>query len=205
MTETAQGATAAVQEEEKRTVVRTQKVKKVYQMGEIEVHALRGVDMEIYTGEYLSIMGPSGSGKSTFFNMVGGLDKPTEGKVYIDEVDVAHGRTGTALEAARVAIRRSRSPTPSGTAARIGPPPLCLRPSPLCCRCPQRRRRRARHYRRLQRGLGPDQGAQLRARQPDRARRGYLLRTHHAHHLPAEPGAHGHQMPDPAVAPGNHR
>ena len=43
----------------------------------------------IYTGEYLSIMGPSGSGKSTFFNMVGGLDKPSEGKVYIDEVDVA--------------------------------------------------------------------------------------------------------------------
>ena len=88
MTETAQQA-ATAQEEEKRTVVRTQKVKKVYKMGEIEVHALRGVDMEIYTGEYLSIMGPSGSGKSTFFNMVGGLDKPSEGKVYIDEVDVA--------------------------------------------------------------------------------------------------------------------
>lgn len=75
--------------EELRTVVRTQQVKKLYKMGEIEVHALRGVDMEIYTGEYLSIMGPSGSGKSTFFNMVGGLDKPSEGKVYIDEVDVA--------------------------------------------------------------------------------------------------------------------
>ena len=80
MTETAQEA-ATAQEEEKRTVVRTQKVKKVYQMGEIEVHSLLGVDMEIYTGEYLSIMGPSGSGKSTFFNMVGGLDKPSEGKV----------------------------------------------------------------------------------------------------------------------------
>ena len=76
-------------EDQQRTVVRTQQVKKIYTMGEIEVHALRGVDMEIYTGEYLSIMGPSGSGKSTFFNMVGGLDKPSEGKVYIDEVDVA--------------------------------------------------------------------------------------------------------------------
>ena len=84
-----QEAAAPAEEEERRTVVRTQKVKKIYQMGEIEVHALRGVDVEIYTGEYLSIMGPSGSGKSTFFNMVGGLDKPSEGKVYIDEVDVA--------------------------------------------------------------------------------------------------------------------
>ena len=76
-------------DEEKRTVVRTQGVKKIYTMGGTEVHALRGVDLEIYSGEYLSIMGPSGSGKSTFFNMVGGLDKPTAGKVYIDEVDVA--------------------------------------------------------------------------------------------------------------------
>ena len=76
-------------DEEKRTVVRTQGVKKIYKMGDIEVHALRGIDLEIYAGEYLSIMGPSGSGKSTFFNMVGGLDKPSVGKVYIDEVDVA--------------------------------------------------------------------------------------------------------------------
>ena len=76
-------------QEERRTVVRTQKVKKTYQMGEITVNALQGVDLEVYTGEYMSIMGPSGSGKSTLFNMVGGLDKPTEGKVYIDEVDVA--------------------------------------------------------------------------------------------------------------------
>ncbi|MEI6971276.1 MAG: ABC transporter ATP-binding protein [bacterium] len=58
-------------------------------MGDSETHALRGVTMDIKRGEYLSIMGPSGSGKSTFFNMVGGLDKPTSGKVYIDQVDIA--------------------------------------------------------------------------------------------------------------------
>jgi len=70
-------------------VVRTKDVRKVYTMGKVEVEALRGVDLEIRTGEYLSIMGPSGSGKSTLFNMIGGLDKPTTGKVYIEEVDVA--------------------------------------------------------------------------------------------------------------------
>jgi putative ABC transport system ATP-binding protein len=88
MTEDTQVATKAPPEEQ-RTVVRTQDVTKTFTMGDLEVHALRGVDLEIYTGEYLSIMGPSGSGKSTLFNMIGGLDKPTRGKVYIDEVDVA--------------------------------------------------------------------------------------------------------------------
>ncbi|HUS59706.1 MAG TPA: ABC transporter ATP-binding protein [Planctomycetota bacterium] len=58
-------------------------------MGNNEVHALRGIDLEINAGEYVSIMGPSGSGKSTLFNMIGGLDKPSAGKVYIEEVDVA--------------------------------------------------------------------------------------------------------------------
>jgi len=70
-------------------IVRTRDVTKVYTMGKVEVHALRGVDLEIRAGEYISIMGPSGSGKTTLFNMVGGLDKPTGGKVYIEEVDVA--------------------------------------------------------------------------------------------------------------------
>jgi ABC-type lipoprotein export system ATPase subunit len=50
---------------------------------------LRGVDVEIYTGEFITVMGPSGSGKSTFFNMIGALDSPSEGRVFIDEVDVA--------------------------------------------------------------------------------------------------------------------
>jgi putative ABC transport system ATP-binding protein len=72
-----------------REIVRTQDVAKVYRMGSEEVPALRGISLCIYAGEYVSIMGPSGSGKSTFFNMIGGLDKPTGGEVYIDEVDIA--------------------------------------------------------------------------------------------------------------------
>jgi len=69
--------------------VRSIDVKRVYKMGQEEVHALKGITVSINRGEYISIMGPSGSGKSTFFNMIGGLDKPTSGKVYIDEVDIA--------------------------------------------------------------------------------------------------------------------
>ena len=76
-----------------REIVTTHDVSKVYRMGSEEVHALRGVSITIDAGEYVSIMGPSGSGKSTFFNMIGGLDKPTSGEVYIDEVDIAQLQT----------------------------------------------------------------------------------------------------------------
>src|SRR5688572_32110881 len=69
--------------------VRTLDVTREYQMGGETIHALRGVTVTVSRGEYVSLMGPSGSGKSTLFNMIGGLDKPTSGKVYIDEVDVA--------------------------------------------------------------------------------------------------------------------
>jgi len=70
-------------------VVRTRGVKKIFNLGKVTVEALCGIDLEIAKGEYISIMGPSGSGKTTLFNVIGGLDKPTEGRVYIDEVDVA--------------------------------------------------------------------------------------------------------------------
>ncbi|MCG6944771.1 MAG: ABC transporter ATP-binding protein [Deltaproteobacteria bacterium] len=71
------------------SIVRVSGVTKIFKLRKHDVEALRGVDLEIYSGEYLSIMGPSGSGKSTLFNMIGGLDKPSSGKVFIDEVDIA--------------------------------------------------------------------------------------------------------------------
>ena len=70
-------------------VIRAVGVRRVFQLGDEKVHALRGVDLNVKRGEYVSIMGPSGSGKTTLFNMIGGLDKPDEGHVYIDEVDIA--------------------------------------------------------------------------------------------------------------------
>lgn len=70
-------------------VVRAIEVVKEYGEGENITRALRGVNLNIYRGEYMCIMGPSGSGKSTLFNMIGGLGIPTSGMVFIDEVDVA--------------------------------------------------------------------------------------------------------------------
>ena len=75
--------------EERPTVIRAVDVHKVYKNGQQETLALRGASLTVFRGEYLSIMGPSGSGKSTLFNMIGALQKPTSGKVYIDQVDIA--------------------------------------------------------------------------------------------------------------------
>ena len=65
-------------------------LKKDYQVGETVVHALRGVSMEVEKGEFTAIAGPSGSGKSTLLNLIGCLDTPTSGKVFINDVDVSH-------------------------------------------------------------------------------------------------------------------
>ncbi len=70
-------------------IVRTTNVTKSFQLGRHELQVLKGISLKIAAGRYISIMGPSGSGKSTLFNMIGGLDKPTSGKVFIDEVDIA--------------------------------------------------------------------------------------------------------------------
>ncbi|WP_457574114.1 ABC transporter ATP-binding protein [Desulfolithobacter sp.] len=70
-------------------IVRTSDVVKTFQLGKHSLEVLKGINLTIEAGRYISIMGPSGSGKSTLFNMIGGLDKPTSGKVFIDEVDIA--------------------------------------------------------------------------------------------------------------------
>ena len=83
-------ADAAPRDEQgRRAVIDIREITKVYKMGDIEVHALRGVSLRIYEGEFVSIMGPSGSGKSTLMNILGALDQPTEGEYFLDGVDVS--------------------------------------------------------------------------------------------------------------------
>ena len=70
-------------------IIELENLMRHYEMGGVKIKALDGVDLQISRGEYLSIVGPSGSGKTTLFNMVGGLDRPSQGKVYIDGVDIS--------------------------------------------------------------------------------------------------------------------
>ena len=69
-------------------ILRTEGLKKTYGKGDSKVEALRGVDLEVNKGEFVAIVGTSGSGKSTLLHMLGGLDRPTDGKVYIDDKDI---------------------------------------------------------------------------------------------------------------------
>src|SRR6202790_5567770 len=70
-------------------VIRLENVHKTYDLGEIQVQALRGVSLEVREGEFVAVMGPSGSGKSTVMNILGCLDRPTRGRYYLDGIDVS--------------------------------------------------------------------------------------------------------------------
>jgi putative ABC transport system ATP-binding protein len=84
-------------------VIRLENVHKIYDLGEIQVQALRGVSLEVREGEFVAVMGPSGSGKSTVMNILGCLDRPTRGRYYLDGVDVS-GMSKTEL--ARIRNRK---------------------------------------------------------------------------------------------------
>jgi len=70
-------------------LVVTEDLWKIYKVGKVEYPALRGVDVVVYSGEFIAIVGPSGSGKSTLLYIIGGLDEPTRGKVIVDDVDLS--------------------------------------------------------------------------------------------------------------------
>ncbi len=80
------------------TIVRTEKLCKVYNPDTVPVHALNNVCIEIDEGEFTALRGPSGSGKTTLLNMIGGLDKPTEGKVFIDDHEISSMKDSKRIE-----------------------------------------------------------------------------------------------------------
>jgi putative ABC transport system ATP-binding protein len=84
-----------------RPIIETRNLRKIYLLGEVEVPALRGVDLTVETGEFLSIVGPSGSGKSTLFHIIGGLTPPTAGQVKVAGYDLA-----SLTDAGRTRLRR---------------------------------------------------------------------------------------------------
>jgi putative ABC transport system ATP-binding protein len=95
-------ARQSVREAATDVVIRLERIHKIYRMGDIEVHALRGVSLDIARGEYVAIMGPSGSGKSTMMNIIGCLDRPTKGQYFLEGIDVS------TLDKARLADIRNQ-------------------------------------------------------------------------------------------------
>jgi putative ABC transport system ATP-binding protein len=84
-------------------ILKTENLWKIYRTGKVDVPALRGVDIEIFPGEFISIMGPSGCGKSTMLHVIGGLAQATRGKVLLDGNDLT-----TMTDAARTMLRRHK-------------------------------------------------------------------------------------------------
>ena len=79
----------APKHEHVKVLIRLENVRKTYILGGVPVHALRGINLKVYQGEFVAIMGPSGSGKSTLMNTLGALDVPTSGKILVDDHDIS--------------------------------------------------------------------------------------------------------------------
>src|SRR5690606_31235731 len=88
MTETRNEDVYVLADDSREAVFIAEGITKVYHMGEVDVHALRGVDLQLYKGEFVVLLGPSGSGKSTLLNILGGLDVPTAGTVRYRDHDL---------------------------------------------------------------------------------------------------------------------
>jgi len=84
-------------------ILKTSDLRMVFHVGKLDVHALRGVDVQVEKGEFVAIIGPSGCGKSTLLHLLGGLARPTSGHVFVDGVEIS-----TADDAERTAIRRDK-------------------------------------------------------------------------------------------------
>ena len=84
-----------------KSVMSLEGVSKVYQMGEEKVYALNNINLDIHEGDLVSVLGPSGSGKSTLLNMLGLLDPPSSGRIFLDGIEIVH--------AARIFLLVSRS------------------------------------------------------------------------------------------------
>ena len=89
-------------ETKQQTVFSMEEVSKTYQMGEVKVRALRSINLELVEGELIVLLGPSGSGKSTLLNILGGLDVPSEGRVWFKGRSLTKASDGTLTQFRRV-------------------------------------------------------------------------------------------------------